>query len=200
MSTLLKPLLIREELLKHGIHIFTALELSRLVPAKPYQIKYFLENQVKEGLLTRLKQGLYMLKTDPPGEEEVANALYKPSYLSFEYVLSKYGVIPETVYSITSATTKPSRVFTVCNKPFSYYTIKSAAYTGYMLDKKTERGVLIAEPEKALTDFLYFAAIGHRTINNRIDITKLNKEKVLGYARLYGRERIINLVKELYAK
>ncbi len=200
MSTLLKPLLVRGELLKRGIHIFTRLEFTRLFSAESYQIKYFLESQVEEGLLARLKQGSYVLRTDPPGEEEMANALYKPSYLSFEYALSKYGIIPESTYSITSATTKPTRLFTVDNQAFAYYTIKEEAYTGYFLDKKRGRGTLIAEPEKALTDFLYFVAIGHRLKNDRIDVSKLNKDKVLKYAELYGRERVIEFVKEVYAE
>lgn len=199
MPTLLKPLLIREELLKRGIHIFTPVEFSRLFPAQPHQIKYFLEHQVEGGLLVRLKQGSYALKTDLPDEEEIANALYKPSYLSFEYALSKYGIIPESSYLITSATTKPTRTFTVNDKTLSYYTIKKEAYTGYLLDKKNGGGILIAEPEKALTDFLYFVSLGSRTINDRIDISRLNKEKVLEYAKLYGRRKVIDLVNKLYA-
>lgn len=200
MSTLLKPLLVREELLRCGIRMFTSLEFSRIFPVEPYKIKYFLENQVKEGLFIRLKQGNYILKTDPPGEEEMANALYKPSYLSFEYVLNKYDVIPESSYTITSATTKPTRLFTVDSKAFSYFTIKNEAYTGYVFDKTNGRGVLIAEPEKALADFLYFVAIGHKLKNDRINISKLNKDKVLKYAKLYGRKKVVDLVKELYVK
>lgn len=200
MSTLLKPLSVREELLKRGIRIFSPVEFVRIFPVKPYQIKHFLERQVEEGLLTRLKKGIYTLRTDPPDEEEVANALYKPSYLSLEYVLSKYGIIPESTYSITSATTKPTRLFTVNNKAFAYYTIKQDVYTGYILDKTSGRGIFIAEPEKALTDFLYFVAIGHRLKNERIDVNRLNKDKVLKYAKLYRREKVIELVKELYAK
>ncbi len=199
MSTLPKPLLVREELLRKGVRIFSRQEFARIFPAEPYQIKHFLENQVAEGLLTRLKQGSYILRTDPPSEEETANALYKPSYLSFEYALSKYGVIPESTYSITSATTKATRLFTVDEKAFAYYTIKQEAYIGYILDKTNTIGILIAEPEKALIDFLYFVAIGHRLKNDRINVSRLNKDKVLKYAKLYGREKVIDLVNELYA-
>ena len=53
MSTLLKPLLIREELLNKGIRVFTPLEFSRIFQAPPHSIKYFLETQVGEGLLAQ---------------------------------------------------------------------------------------------------------------------------------------------------
>ena len=84
MSTLLKPLQVREELLNRGIRVFTPLDFSRVFPKPQDQLQYFLETQTRQGLFIRLKRGLYALKTDPPSDEEVANVLYKPSYLSFE--------------------------------------------------------------------------------------------------------------------
>ncbi len=97
MYTFPKPLLVRDELLKRGVRIFTPLEFSRIFQASPHTIKYFLETQVQDGLLTRLKQGLYTLKTDPLDEREVANRLYMPSYISFSYALSYY-TYPKLVF------------------------------------------------------------------------------------------------------
>lgn len=197
MYTLPKPLLVREELLKRGIHIFTPLDFSRLYPLPAYKIKYFLEQQTKEGLLTRLKQGLYALKTDLPGDEEIANALYKPSYLSFEYVLAKYGIIPESPYHLTSATTNPTREFSVDYQEFYYYTIKLVAYTGYYLETQGNRKILIAEPEKALADYLYFVSLGQRSWNDRFNVSKLDKPKLMKYAKLFKRDKLIELVEKL---
>ena len=57
----------------------------------------------KRGNIIRIKRGLYTdnLLTDAP---IIANVCYGPSYLSFEYALSYYGLIPEYVSSYTSAT------------------------------------------------------------------------------------------------
>ena len=33
----------------------------------------------------------------------LAGSIYGPSYISFEYALSRYGLIPEAVYAVTCA-------------------------------------------------------------------------------------------------
>lgn len=192
----MKPILVREELLQRGLRVFTPLDFKRVFSKSQDQVQYFLETQIRQGLLIRLKKGLYALKTDLPSDEEIANVLYKPSYLSFEYALAKYGIIPESPYNFTSATTNPTRVFTV-SQAYSYYTIKQEAYTGYYLDTSGGKMVLIAEPEKALADFLYFVAIGQRFWNDRFDISKLDKNKLIGYSKLFKREKVLDLVEKL---
>ncbi len=199
MSTLLKPLFVREELLKRGMRVFTPLEFTRIFQAPPYMIKYFLETQVEEGLLARIKQGLYTLKTDPPSEKEVANRLYKPSYISFAYALAYYNIIPEMPYQITSATTNPTRVFSNTNQVFSYYTIKEEAFTGYVLKKEGERAFLIADPEKALVDYVYMVTLGRSQPSlDRLYIKSLNKEKAVEYAKLYKRKSLVKKIEELF--
>ena len=193
----MKPILVREELLNRGIKIFTPLELRRVFPKSQDQIQYFLETQVQQGLFIRLKKGLYALKTDLPSDEEIANALYKPSYISFEYAMAKYGIIPESPYNLTSATISPTREFSTNHQAFSYYTIKQKAYTGYYLDTKGSRKILIAEPEKALADYLYFVSLGQRSFNDRFNVSKLDKVKLIEYAKLFERDKVIELVEKL---
>ncbi len=193
----MKPILVREELLNRGIKIFTPLEFKRVFPKSQDQIHYFLEAQAQQGLFIRLKKGLYALKTDLPGDEEIANALYKPSYLSFEYAMARYGIIPESPYNLTSATTNPTREFSTNNQAFFYFTIKQDAYTGYYLDARGGRKILIAEPEKALADYLYFVSLGQRSWNDRFNVSKLDKDKLMEYAKLFKRNKVIELVEKL---
>ena len=145
----------------------------------------------------RLKKGLYGLKTDLPSEEELANRLYQPSYISFEYALASYNILPEMTYSVTSASTKPTRTFMVDDKVFSYFTIKKEAYTGYILIKREGKSFLMAQPEKALVDYLYFVVLGKKPNNDRLNVSSLQKEKLFEYAALYEREKLTNLVEEL---
>lgn len=199
MYTFPKPLLVREELLKRGVRVFTPLEFSRIFQAPQHTIKYFLERQVREGLLARLKQGLYTLKTDPPSEKEVANRLYRPSYISYSYALAYYGILLEMPYQITSATTKPTRVFVHINKVFSYHTIKEEAFTGYFLKKENNISFFIADPEKALVDYVYFATLGRGPSIDRLSISSLNKKKAIEYARLYGRKGLVTRIEGLFS-
>lgn len=197
MYTLLKPLSIREELLKKRLFIFTTGDFERTFQLPKHKSKYFLEKESKDGLFLRLKRGLYSLKTDQVSEEELANRLYQPSYLSFEYALAGYNILPEMTYSVTSATTKPTRTFTINDKTFFYFTIKKEAYTGYVLTQKQGSSFLIAEPEKALVDYLYFVTLGKKPYNDRLNLSFLQKEKLLKYAYLYNRNSLTKLIKEL---
>ena len=197
MYTLLKPFVVREELLKEGVRIFTPLEFSRIFEMPAQKTKRFLERWAKEGFLVRLKRGLYSLKLDLPPEEGIANRLYRPSYLSFEYALAFYNILPEMPYMITSATTKPTRNFAVDSKVFAYLKIKQEAYTGYSLASTGEKSFLIAEPEKALVDYLYFVALGKKPVYERLNLENLSNEKIAEYAKLYNRPKLNRLVRKL---
>mgnify|MGYP001558536152 CR=1 FL=1 len=120
----LQPLVVQSELHSQNIKVFTALEFSRIFHTSPTKTKYFLEAYTDRGLFVRLRRGLYVLKNEYPSEEEIANQLYQPSYISFEYALARYSIIPEMVYTVTSASTKPTRRFEVSEKTFEYLTIK----------------------------------------------------------------------------
>ncbi len=118
-----------------------------------YQISLW----VRKGNLLRLKNGMYAFARDKEKikGEEIAAFLYEPSYLSMESALSRYGFIPEMVYAYVSVTAKINRKFTNDFGTFIYRHIKPELFWGYT-ETKTEYGhYLIAEPEKALLDYLY---------------------------------------------
>lgn len=196
MCTLLKPLSVREELLARRVGVFTPLDFQRIFRTTKSRTKYFLEEHTKRGLFLRLKKGLYMLNTDPLSEEEIANLLYRPSYLSFEYALATYNLLVEMPYSVTSATTKPTRTFWVGEKTFSYFTIRREAFTGYVPVKRAERTILMAEPEKAFVDYLYFVSLGRKPKNDRLNTASLDRRKILEYADLYQRIGLDQLLRE----
>lgn len=193
----ISPLSAKRELRKRRIFVFTPATFGKLFGMKKERVKYFLERYAKEGFFVRLKRGLYSLEDNLPHEEELANLLYKPSYISFDYALAHFNIIPESVYSVTSATTKPTRDFLVREKAFSYNTIKKSAFTGYGPLRREGRVVLMAEPEKALADFLYFVALGKRQMNDRIDLSGLDRKKIREYSALFHRDKMRTILKQL---
>jgi len=192
----LKPLEIQNELLDRKVFLFTFREFQLIFGVSPLKAKYFLETYARKGLLVRLRRGIYALKNHFPSEEEIAGALYRPSYISFEYALAKHGIMPEMVYEVTSATTKLTRTFSIESKVFTYLKIKKEAYTGYALSGGTHKSYL-AEPEKALVDYLYFVSLGRKPLNDRLNLDKLNMGKVIDYAELYDRPGLIKIIEKV---
>jgi predicted transcriptional regulator of viral defense system len=162
MYTLLKSHLVQIELERRGVGIFTPYEFQTIFHLKPDQAKYYLESFVKQKLFIRLKRGLYMLVNAMISEEEVANRLYQPSYLSLEYVLHRAGELSELPYEITSVTMKPTRKFEVNGKIFAYTTIKKSEYGGYTVKMVNNRPILTATAEQAKRQYDYLRSLGRR--------------------------------------
>lgn len=111
----------------------------------------------KDEELHVISKGLY---TDDPEISGlyVANAIYGPSYLSFNTALSYWGLIPEGVYSFTSATTRKLKKKTYSNHlgTFTYRDVPPTAYPyGIKIINNEEYPFMIASKEKALCDKLY---------------------------------------------
>lgn len=85
----------------------------------------------------------------------IANKIYQPSYISFESALAYYNLIPEGVYTITSATSVKTKSFDTIVGKFSYRHIKPGLMFGYQLIDWNGIKVKMAELEKLLLDYLY---------------------------------------------
>ena len=114
---------------------------------------------VDEGSLVRIKRGLYCLAPKISGHDldsrVVANALYGPSYVSFETALAIYGLIPERVDETMSACAKRAKRFTTPLGAFSYRTVPDDWFSiGVRTMDSGNGGFLVASPEKALGDLL----------------------------------------------
>ena len=138
-----------------------------------------ISNLVRNKELIRLKKGFYtfskLYETKPINLISVANTLYSPSYVSFDYALSYYGMIPERVSEVTSATSKNEKLFDTPIGRFSYKKVSSVAYSlgiDWIYDD-IEGGRFIATAEKALCDKIkYDRGIGTLTQNSMIEYLK----------------------------
>jgi predicted transcriptional regulator of viral defense system len=112
---------------------------------------------VKNGNLIKIINGLY--ETDPfVNGYLLAGSIYGPSYLSFEFALYYYGLIPEKVTSFTSATCdkKKKKMYNNYFGTYMFRDIPKDVYPlGIKLIQEGEYTYQIATPEKALCDKLY---------------------------------------------
>jgi predicted transcriptional regulator of viral defense system len=161
---------------------------------------YQLHLWVKKGYLLKLRNGVYAFAKDRERikGEEIAALIYQPSYLSLESALAWYGFIPEMVYARVSVTARTNRTFTNDFGTFIYRHVKAELFWGYV-EIKTDHGhYLLAEPEKALLDYLYLNLSRIRSDadfeNIRLNADRLKEsldaEKFLKYLSAFGVKRM----------
>ncbi len=116
-----------------------------------------LSRDVKNGKLIKIVNGLY--ETDSNTSPYLlAGSIYGPSYISFEYALSFYGLIPEKVNVVTSATfnKKKKKIFNTTFGTFTYRDVPQNVYPEeIILKEENNYSYQIASKEKALCDKLY---------------------------------------------
>jgi hypothetical protein len=110
-----------------------------------------------DGSLIRVRKGLYVFgesyRRAPLSRELLANLIYGPSYVSLDYALSHYGMIPERVENVTSVTTGESRRFSTPFGVFTYRPLPPRRYApGIRWSGEGDARCLMASPEKALVD------------------------------------------------
>ncbi len=119
--------------------------------------KMKLNRLIKEGKYTKIRKGLYETDKNVAGYL-LASSLYGPSYLSFDFALSYYGMIPEAVYVITSATFRKNKTkeYHTDFGDFAYRDVPADAFPyGVRIVNEGEYSFHIATKEKALCDKLY---------------------------------------------
>ena len=113
--------------------------------------------EVKDKKLYRIVNGLYDTNGDTSAYL-LASSIYGPSYISFEYALSYYGLIPERVNAVTCATfnKKKRKIYNNHFGTFSYEDVPSRAFPyEIILKQEGNYSFIMATAEKALCDKLY---------------------------------------------
>lgn len=119
--------------------------------------KMKLQRLVTSGQFFPVTRGVYETDKNTAGYL-LAECIYSPSYLSFEFALSFHGLIPETVYAYTSATFKKrKKKFHPTSFGNFYYKDIPASVFYYEVLILNEDGYFfkIASPEKAICDTIY---------------------------------------------
>ncbi|MEW5766860.1 MAG: hypothetical protein AB1797_04435 [bacterium] len=189
--------------------IISSSHIFNLTP-KPRSLKNQLTIWQKKGLLIKLRKGLYILNEQDrkitPSRLFIANALYLPSYISTEYALSYYDLIPEKVEDLTSVTTKKTISFKNVFGSFHYQHLKTELFFGMnQIMDENNLPVFLAHPEKAMLDFIYlnleeFKNKGMDFFEEAYRFQNLNilKEKrLMEFAKRYKNKVLIDVVNNL---
>lgn len=168
---------------------FTVDNLKILGVKKEY-LHRILSRGLKKGSVLRFKKGVYtttsfVQHSKITGEyssfvEFVSSILYRPSYLSLEYVLYEHNILTEVPVAFTAITTNKTKRFTNGIGTFIYHSVKPKLFTGFASARKGSFIINKATRAKALFDFLY---LRKSAINNResFDTLRLNLETLTAH-------------------
>lgn len=135
------------------------ISISEIEKAFPGFDRNALTRWQKKGYLQKIRRGLYRLTNRPiRGDADlffIANRMYLPSYISLQSALRWYDFIPEGVFSITSVSTLKTAEFQTAVGHYTFRHIKPALFWGYTLVPYGEYRFKMANPAKALLDYLY---------------------------------------------
>ncbi len=170
---------------------------------------------VKSGELLKVKRGVYRLNSEliesiKPSEEILAQLLHGPSYISSEWALAYYGLIPEMVPNVTSVTIGRKMNIKTSAGIFEYQHLPLEKYSFGFLEEKIHRNsFLLATPLKAVVDLVYFRLekkeilseqdkIAFFESNYRIDTLSLCKkisfEELITAKKIYKRVSSVNQI------
>lgn len=179
---------------------FTVFSLADIRQVEPGFYRRRLNEWQEKGYIKKVVKGYYVfsgLDIDEKVLFEIANRIYSPSYISFEMALSYYGLIPESVYGITSASTRKTSHFKTSVGEFFYRTIRPKLYFGFELFKNNEKLFKLASPEKAFIDLFYIktelrdaASFGGMRVNRKEFQKLVSRGKMNDYLSAYGQKSL----------
>lgn len=144
---------------------------------------------VKEGKIHNPRRGIYTKATFD--EKEMACSLFRPAYVSLEYVLQRSGIVFQYDDTVTCVSYL-NRIVEIDDKAYQFRIINPELWIG-MDGIEQQDNILIATPERAFLDMIYLSA-GNCYFDN---LHPLNKIKVKQLLPLYQSKVLTERVTKL---
>ena len=176
--------------IKDNLKGFLILSANDILKVDPGFHKQRLSEWQKKGYLKKIAKGYYIFSDLEINESVlfiIANKIFDPSYVSLEMALSYHGLIPESVYEITSVSSRKTYAFNSQLAKFGYRKIKPERMFGYQLVTYQNHNFKMAEIEKAILDYFYINSklktegefaelrINGETFREKVDMEKFKK-------------------------
>lgn len=191
----MKKIDIHKKLLKYKKQIYNFSDFKKILELKNDNSAYHAVKRLKKDeMISSLTNGKYYLIANPPNDFQVANNLYFPSYISLESALNYYGIliqVPQTIFSVSA---KKRKKINWENKEFIYLHISHE----YFFDYIKEKDFLIATPEKALIDTIFFNSIGKWVTDfDELLLDNINKKRLLKVKEKIKNKAFLKLFEDL---
>jgi len=150
-------------------------------------VRKALARLAERGLLSRVTDGVYANKlVRDIGATDFIRVLRPSSYVSLESALNHWGVSTQSPVALTCVTTGAPKEFRTSEFSITFRTISRRLYWGFLEKQTRYAKYSIAEPEKALLDWVYLSLkTGANPTLDEIDSKVLDKQKLVKYADKY---------------
>lgn len=186
---------------KNALRTFTLFSLNEIKKIDENFHRRRLNEWQDKGYIKKIIRGYYIFSDLQLNEKvlfEIANRIYSPSYVSLEMALSYYHIIPESVYGITSVSTRKSYSHSSSVGNFSYRTIKPGLFFGYRLVSYDGKCFKIASLEKAVLDFFYLNPNINDFESLRFNVEafgeQLDKQTFYTYLERFSQKRLMKTI------
>jgi cell division protein YceG involved in septum cleavage len=182
-----------KKIIESGSTVFSAEDLAKILQIENRKyLALVIYRMAKRNEIRRIKKGLYVFQ-DRYDPLELANKLKRPSYVSFEYVLFKKGIIFQDFSNIITSASNNTLIFSLNRKTFKYFKLKDEILTN-PIGIERENNAIVAVPERAICDTIYLR--GNIYFDN---LNSINEELFLKIAKNYNK-RVLNYAKKLCLK
>src|SRR6202158_4494603 len=139
------------------------------------------------GLLSRVAKGVYVNRLVRDSAAEDFIKLLRPnSYVSLESALSHWGLSTQSSVALTCVTTGKPKEYQTPEFTITFRTISKRLYWGFIEKQSRYSKYAIAEPEKALLDWIYLhLQAGVTPSLDEIEFKSIDKQKLAKYASKY---------------
>lgn len=138
-------------------------------------------------LLSRVAEGVYvnrLVRDSAP--EDFVKLLTPNSYVSLESALSHWGLSTQSSVALTCVSTGKPKEYRTPEFSIIFRTISKRLYWGFVEKQTRYSTYAIAEPEKALLDWIYLTLqAGLKPSLDEIEFKSINKERLVKYASKY---------------
>lgn len=153
----------------------------------PVAVTQALSRLDQKGLVERVGSKIYYnwLAADA-SPRELVNVLRENAYISLESALREYGISTQSPHVLTCVTTGRPKELRGRSIAINYHGIAPHLYWGF-LRKTTRYGkYLIAEPEKAILDWIYIGIHNGRAPDlDELNFKNVDRLKLLDYSHRY---------------
>lgn len=191
--------------LREALKSFTLFSIREIKKVDNHFHRRRLNDWQEKGYIKKIIRGYYIFSDLELNENvlfEIANKIFNPSYVSLEMALSYYRLIPESVYVVTSVSSRKPYKYATPVGEFTYRKIKPGLFFGHDLLDYADKRFKMATIEKAVLDYFYLnphiSEFGSLRINAESFWEQINEDKLFTFLEKFSQKRLSRTINQFW--